>query len=156
MGCGYNLILWTYWFGIFGMGFDIISDNVMYANNIAMKNNLTYLTYHAKMQSIYTDNWMPHKSFDYIFSNEVLEDDLEEYDACLLIQKSMKILKQNGTAWFSWNDKDEIKQCFLDLSIKDEHNQTMLIEHEWLNETDLLETCAGNPHRSYMLLKRVS
>eukprot|EP01084_Bolivina_argentea_P226121 382000_1 len=152
-GCGHTLIQWTYWFGIFGMGFDFQKLNVIYANNIAMKNNLTYYTYHATIQSIYMNNWIPNQSFDYIFSNAVLMY-IDRFSACLVIKKSIQILKISGTAWFAWNDKKRGLNHCLEQYVNHTNN-SIHIDYYWLEEPYFLDTCSKTPPRDSLIIQRI-
>ena len=134
------------------MGIDFQSRNVMYANNMARKYNLTYFTYHATIQSIFKDDWIPNKSFDYVFSNAVLMY-LNKKTACSVISKSIQILKVGGIAWFSWNDKIYgLKMCLLNY-MRNENNT--VINHWWLNGTTFLDSCAKEPSRPSLIIKRI-
>eukprot|EP01083_Nonionella_stella_P019301 53668_1 len=152
-GCGHTLAQWTYWFGIFGMGFDFQIENVLYANQIAKKNKLNYWTYHASLQSIYVDNWIPSQSFDYVFSNAALMY-LGKDETCLVMEKAIDILKINGTAWFAWNDGiNAMKQCIQ--NYVNTGNNTIGIEYTWLNGTAFLDTCSKDPSRPSLIIQRI-
>ena len=154
-GCGHTLAAWTWWFGIWGMGIDFISSNVEFANKIAIKNNLNYHTYHASIQSLYINNWIPQQSFDFVFSSAVLMY-VKRDIACRVMVKSIEILKKNGIAWFAWNDKiSGMTQCIESYHNK-RNNETISIDYYWLNETDFLDNCSKSPSRPSIIIRRLS
>lgn len=154
-GCGHSLALWTWWFGIWGLGFDFKLSNVEYANNMARNNNLTYYTYHASVQSLYESNWIPDKSFDFVISQAVLLY-LEKANACQAIRKSIDILKKGGVLWLAWNTKIPALTGCVESYREKRDGETISIDYYWLNETDFLGSCRKAPPRPSLVVKRLN
>eukprot|EP01083_Nonionella_stella_P163276 536891_1 len=158
-GCGHTLLQWVYWYGVFGVGFDWQKENVLYSNDVAMKNGLNAQFYQASIQSIYLEEWIPNESFDYIHTNAVLMY-LDPPTACLVIQKTIQILKVNGSAWFGWNKGGMMTRGKLDMCMESFANVNQKnINVTWFDRSqmkELMDTCQKSKEYPSFMIQRTA
>eukprot|EP01083_Nonionella_stella_P163277 536893_1 len=158
-GCGHTLLQWVHWYGVFGVGFDWQNENVLYSNYVAGKNNLTAHFYQASIQSIYLEEWIPNQSFDYIHTNAVLMY-LDPPTACLVIQKTIQILKVNGSAWFGWNKGGMMTRGKLDMCMESFANVNQKnINVTWFDRSqmkELMDTCQKSKEYPSFMIQRTA